>query len=112
MKTPAKKLSKLAMPEKRQEDYGALDLQQDEDADHGDESADVAPDGDHADAKDPAADLSDDDLLAEVKKRGLAKKLEDDEEASESPDEEAAEGDDGDDSMPLAPTKLGGRSAY
>lgn len=95
VKVPSK-LGKLPMPAKRQEedlsdlDQAEADPMDDQSAGEMDDAGmDVADDG--AGQKDPAADLSDDDLMAEVKKRGLMAKL--------TKGEESAEGESGDNSQ-------------
>lgn len=96
-KKPA--LANLEMPKDRKADRAAeLDLSdlngEDEGAEDPAEEAAESPEEEKAEGDQPdLASISDEDLLAEIKKRGLEEGS-DKEEAEESPEEAKAEGDD------------------
>lgn len=76
------KLNKLQMPKKRQDDMEMDDMLAAEDEGSPEEEASESPEEEAqeddmgAEKASPLADVSDDDLLAEIKKRGLSSELE------------------------------------
>lgn len=87
------KLNKMSMPGKRKplDDAAVLELEMEpssEDSSEGDSGESSEEESSHEGEKSPLADVSDDELLAEIRKRGLSAKAEKASSSEPSSDEE------------------------